>query len=86
MAALFYLFFTDTEFTSQEKLFVFSSCGGNGAIAFVGFITENSWYHRLYNACQGIPTKIPLLFIVFADYFGKKSITIDRYPELHFSF
>jgi hypothetical protein len=23
MAALFYLFFTDTEFTSQEKLFVF---------------------------------------------------------------
>jgi hypothetical protein len=58
MAALFYLFFTDTEFTSQEKLFVFSSCGGNGAIAFVGFITENSWYHRLYNACQGIPTKI----------------------------
>jgi hypothetical protein len=23
---------------------------------------------------------------LFADYFGKKSITIDRYPELHFSF
>jgi hypothetical protein len=37
MAALFYLFFTDSEFTSQEKLFVFFNCGGNGAIAFVGF-------------------------------------------------
>jgi hypothetical protein len=58
------LFFTDSEFTSQEKLFVFFSCGG-GAIAFVGFITENSWYHRLYNACQGIPTKIPLLIHCF---------------------
>jgi hypothetical protein len=36
--ALFYLFFTDSEFTSQEKLFVFFRCGGNGAIAFVFFL------------------------------------------------
>jgi hypothetical protein len=36
------LVLTDSEFTSQE-LFVFFRCGGNGAIAFVGFITENSW-------------------------------------------
>jgi hypothetical protein len=43
MAALFYLFFTDSEFTSQEKLFVFFRCGGNGAIAcFVFFITKTA--------------------------------------------
>jgi hypothetical protein len=43
-AVCFTLFFTDSEFTSQENYLCFSSCGGNGAIAFVGFfITENSW-------------------------------------------
>jgi hypothetical protein len=50
------LFFTDEVYKSG-KIICFSSCGGNGAIAFVGFITKTAGTIDS-NACQGIPTKI----------------------------
>jgi hypothetical protein len=66
MAALFYLFFTDSEFTSQEKLFVFFQVVVVTVLLplLVFLLLKTAWY-RLYNACQGIPTKIPLLIHCF---------------------
>jgi hypothetical protein len=68
------LFFTDSEFTSQEKLFVFSSCGGNG-VAFVGFITKTAGNIDSI-MLQGIPTKIPLLIHCLLIILVKKALLL----------
>jgi hypothetical protein len=87
MATLFYLFFNGTEFVTQEKLFVFFQI-----IIVTVFIPVLVFL--LLRATGNVDSvmvskvsqrKIPLLLHCFLIILlVRKSITIDRYPELHF--
>ena len=87
MAALYYLFFTDAEFTSQEKLFVFFQ------VLVVTVLVPSLVFLLLKTAgtidsvmlAKVSQRKIPLLIHCFLlILLVKKSIVIERYPELHF--
>jgi hypothetical protein len=87
MATLLYLFFTKAEFTSQEKLFVFFQ------VVVVTVLLPSLVFLLLRTAgnidsvmlAKVSQRKIPLLLHCFLLIFlVKKSITIDRYTELHF--
>jgi hypothetical protein len=87
MATLFYLFYNGTEFVTQEKLFVFFQI-----IIVTVFIPVLVFL--LLRATGNVDSvmvskvsqrKIPLLLHCFLIILlVRKSITIDRYPELHF--
>jgi hypothetical protein len=87
MATLFYLFYNGTEFVTQEKLFVFFQI-----IIVTIFIPVLVFL--LLRATGNVDSvmvskvsqrKIPLLLHCFLIILlVRKSITIDRYPELHF--
>ncbi|RBN49674.1 hypothetical protein [Flavobacterium psychrolimnae] len=87
MATLFYLFFNGTEFVTQEKLFVFFQI-------LIVTIFIPVLVFLLLRATGNVDSvmvskvsqrKIPLLLHCFLIILlVRKSITIDRYPELHF--
>ena len=87
MAALFYLFFTDSEFTSQEKLFVFFQVVVVTVLLplLVFLLLKTAGNIDSIMLAKASQRKIPLLIHCFLlIILVKKSITIDRYPELHF--
>lgn len=87
MATMLYLSFNDAEFAFQEKLFVFFQ-------VLVVTVLLPSLIFLLLRTIGKIDSimltevsqrKIPLIFHCFLlILLVKKSITIDRYPELHF--
>lgn len=87
MATLFYLFYNGTDFVSQEKLFVFFQ-----VVIVTLFIPVLAFL--LLRATGNMDSimaskisqrKIPLILHCFLlILLVRKSITIDRYPELHF--
>lgn len=87
MATLFYLCFNGTDFVSQEKLFVFFQ-----VVIVTVFIPVLAFL--LLRATGNIDSimvskisqrKIPLILHCFLlILLLRKSITVDRYPELHF--
>lgn len=87
MATLFYFFYTETEFASQEKLFVLFQ-----VVIVTVFIPVLTFL--LLRATGNVDSvmvskvsqrKIPLLLHCFLIILlVRKSITIDHYPELHF--
>lgn len=87
MATLFYLFYSGTNFGSQEKLFIFFQ-----VLIVTVFIPVLAFL--LLRAMGNIDSimaskiserKIPLILHCFLlILLVRKSITIDRYPELHF--
>lgn len=87
MATLFYLFYNGAEFVSQEKLFVFFQ-----VVIVTMFIPVLAFL--LLRATGNMDSimaskisqrKIPLILHCFLlILLVRKSITIDRYPELHF--
>ena len=89
MATLFYLFYNSTDFITQEKLFIFFQ------VVIVTLIIPILVF-LLLRATGNIDTimianiaqrKIPLVVHSFLlILLVRKSITIDRYPELHFFF
>lgn len=87
MATLFYLFYEVPELVNQEKLFVFFQVIiVTLVIPILAFLllraTGNVDSVMLSKASQ---RKIPLLLHCFLlILLVRKSITIDRYPELHF--
>ncbi len=87
MATMFYLSFNDAEFVNQEKLFVFFQ------VLVVTVILPSLVFLLLRTAgnidsimlAEVSQRKIPLILHCFLlILLVKKSITIDRYPELHF--
>jgi hypothetical protein len=87
MATLFYLSFSGADFVSQEKLFVFFQ------VLVVTVILPSLVFLLLRTAgnidsimlAEVSQRKIPLILHCFLlILLVKKSITIDRYPELHF--
>ncbi|MGZ9735006.1 hypothetical protein [Flavobacterium sp. GNP002] len=87
MATMFYLSFNDAEFVNQEKLFVFFQ------VLVVTVILPSLAFLLLRTAgnidsimlAEVSQRKIPLILHCFLlILLVKKSITIDRYPELHF--
>lgn len=87
MATLFYLFYNGTDFVSQEKLFVFFQVAiVTVFIPVLAFLllraTGNMDSIMAFKVSQ---RKIPLILHCFLlILLVRKSITIDRYPELHF--
>ena len=89
IATLFYLYLNDAEFTNQEKLFVFFQ-------VLVVTVLLPSLVFLLLRTAGNIDSimltevsqrKIPLIIHCFLlILLVKKSVTIDRYPELHFFF
>lgn len=89
MATLFYLFYNSADYVTQEKFFVFFQ------VAIVTIIIP-ALVFLLLRASGNIDTimiskisqrKIPLIVHSFLIILlTRKSITIDRYPELHFFF
>lgn len=89
MATLFYLFYNSADYVTQEKFFVFFQ------VAIVTIIIP-ALVFLLLRASGNIDTimiskisqrKIPLIVHCFLIILlTRKSITIDRYPELHFFF
>lgn len=87
LATLFYLFYNDANFVIQEKIFVFFQ------VTIVTLIIP-ALVFLLLRATGNIDTimiakisqrKIPLIVHCFLIILlVRKSITIDRYPELHF--
>jgi hypothetical protein len=87
MATLFYLSFSGGEFVNQEKLFIFFQ-------VLVVTVVLPSLVFLLLRTAGNIDSimlaevsqrKIPLILHCFLlILLVKKSITIDRYPELHF--
>ena len=87
MATLFYLFYNSADYVTQEKFFVFFQ------VAIVTIIIP-ALVFLLLRASGNIDTimiskisqrKIPLIVHSFLIILlTRKSITIDRYPELHF--
>jgi hypothetical protein len=87
MAALFFLYFNEAAFSNQEKLFVFFQ-------VLVVTVLLPSLVFLLLRTAGNIDSimltevsqrKIPLIIHCFLlILLVKKSITIDRYPELHF--
>lgn len=89
MATLLYLSFNNTEFVNQEKLFIFFQ------VLVVTVILPSLVFLLLRTAgnidsvmlAEVSQRKIPLIIHCFLlILLVKKSITIDRYPELHFFF
>ena len=89
IATLFYLYLNDAEFTNQEKLFVFFQ------ILVVTVLLPSLVFLLLRTAgnidsimlTEVSQRKIPLIIHCFLlILLVKKSVTIDRYPELHFFF
>jgi hypothetical protein len=89
MATLFYLFFNDSNFVAEEKLFIFSQ------VAIITVIIPILFFLILRAAgkidsimiAEVTQRKIPLILQCFLIILlVRKSITIDRYPELHFFF
>lgn len=87
MATLFYLYFNQAEFGNQEKLFIFFQ------VLVVTVILPSLVFLLLRTAgsidsimlAEVSQRKIPLIIHCFLlILLVKKSITIDRYPELHF--
>ncbi|MDP3681757.1 MAG: hypothetical protein Q8R22_13080 [Flavobacterium sp.] len=87
MATLFYLYFSGADFVSQEKLFVLFQ------VLVVTVILPSLVFLLLRTAgnidsimlVEVSQRKIPLILHCFLlILLVKKSITIDRYPELHF--
>ncbi|MFV8379786.1 hypothetical protein [Flavobacterium sp. LB3R33] len=87
MATMFYLSLNDAEFVNQEKLFVFFQ------VLVVTVILPSLVFLLLRTAgnidsimlAEVSQRKIPLILHCFLlILLVKKSITIDRYPELHF--
>jgi hypothetical protein len=89
MATLFYLFFNTSNFVAEEKLFVFFQ------VAIITVIIPILFFLILRAAgkidsimiAEVTQRKIPLILQCFLIILlVRKSITIDRYPELHFFF
>jgi hypothetical protein len=89
IATLFYLFFNTTAFATEEKLFVFFQ------VAIILVIIPILFFLILKAAgkidsimiAEVTQRKIPLILQCFLIILlVRKSITIDRYPELHFFF
>ncbi|MFV8391189.1 hypothetical protein [Flavobacterium sp. LB2P6] len=87
MATLFYLYFSGGEFVNQEKLFIFFQ------VLVVTVILPSLVFLLLRTAgnidsimlAEVSQRKIPLIIHCFLlILLVKKSITIERYPELHF--
>lgn len=87
IATLFYLSFSGADFVSQEKLFIFFQ------VLVVTVILPSLVFLLLRTAgnidsimlAEVSQRKIPLILHCFLlILLVKKSITIDRYPELHF--
>ncbi|MFV8336106.1 hypothetical protein ACNQF7_08470 [Flavobacterium sp. RSP29] len=87
MATLFYLYFSGGEFVNQEKLFIFFQ------VLVVTVILPSLVFLLLRTAgnidsimlAEVSQRKIPLITHCFLlILLVKKSITIERYPELHF--
>ena len=87
MATLFYLYFSGGEFVNQEKLFIFFQ------VLVVTVILPSLVFLLLRTAgnidsimlAEVSQRKIPLIIYCFLlILLVKKSITIERYPELHF--
>lgn len=89
MATLFYLFFNTSNFVAEEKLFVFFQ------VAIITVIIPMLFFLILRAVgkidsimiAEVTQRKIPLILQCFLIILlVRKSITIDRYPELHFFF
>lgn len=87
MATLFYLFHNGTDFISQEKLFIFFQVAiVTLFIPVLAFLLLRATGNMdSIMASKISQRKIPLILHCFLlIILVRKSITIDRYPELHF--
>lgn len=87
MATLFYLFFNDAQFANQEKIFVFIQVLIVTLIIpiLIFFLLRASGNISSIMLVEVSQRKIPLILHCFLIILlVRKSITIDRYPELHF--
>ena len=87
MATLFYLCFNGAEFVNQEKLFVFFQVLVVTVIlpALVFLLLRTAGNVDSIMLAEVSQRKIPLILHCFLlILLVRKSITIDRYPELHF--
>ena len=89
MATVFYLFFNITIFANEEKLFVFFQVAIITVIIPILFFLILRAVGKIDSIMVAEVTqrKIPLILQCFLIIIlVRKSITIDRYPELHFFF
>ncbi|MFE3871257.1 hypothetical protein ACFX5F_08460 [Flavobacterium sp. ZS1P70] len=89
MATLFYLFFNTTVFGTEEKLFVFFQVAIITVIIPILFFLILKAVGKIDSIMVAEVTqrKIPLILQCFLIIIlVRKSITIHRYPELHFFF
>lgn len=89
MATLVYLFFNASYFTNQEKIFVFFQILIITIIVpvLLFFILRAAGKIDSIMVAEVSQRKIPLLLHSFLlILLVRKSITLDRYPELHFFF
>jgi hypothetical protein len=89
MATLFYLFFNTSNFVAEEKLFVFFQVAIITVIIPILFflILRATGKIDSIMIAEVTQRKIPLILQCFLIILlVRKSITIDRYPELHFFF
>lgn len=87
MATLFYLSFNGADFVNQEKLFVFFQVLVVTVIlpALVFLLLRTAGNVDSIMLAEVSQRKIPLILHCFLlILLVRKSITIDRYPELHF--
>lgn len=89
MATLFYLFFNTSNLMPEEKLFIFSQVAIITVIIPILFFAILRAVGKIDSVMVVDVTqrKIPLILQCFLIILlVRKSITIDRYPELHFFF
>lgn len=89
MATLFYLFFNASNLMPEEKLFIFSQVAIITVIIPILFFAILRAVGKIDSVMVVDVTqrKIPLILQCFLIILlVRKSITIDRYPELHFFF